>query len=65
MQDRAEKLAIARVLDEVTVRFIGRDCEDVVWPVLHPGEPAVVWVPQQRTTRTMIILQSGRKKARA
>ena len=49
VQDWAVKLVIARIIDEVTVRFIGRKCEDVVRPVPHPGEPAVVWVSQDES----------------
>ena len=36
-QDRAEKLVIARLLEDASVRFVRRDCEDIVWPALHPG----------------------------
>ena len=45
-RDRSEKLVMAKVLEEVTVWFDGENCEIVVWPLLHPGEPPVVWVSQ-------------------
>ena len=35
---------------EVTVTFRGRDCEDTVWPLLHPGERPVVRVSQDEST---------------
>ena len=44
--DRAEKLVMLHVLDEVIVKFGGRDCDRVVWPILHPGESPVVVVSQ-------------------
>ena len=45
--DRMEKGVILKVLDEVTVKFGGRDCELVLWPSsLHPDEPPVVAVSQ-------------------
>lgn len=46
VRDRMEKLVTLKVLTEVTVSFIGRDCEEVRWPVLHPGEPPLVLVSQ-------------------
>lgn len=46
IQDRAEKLVMMAVLEEVTVTFSGKNCEVVNWPLLHSGERAVVWVSQ-------------------
>ena len=46
VQDRAEKLVMLKVLEEVTVTFIGVNCEETRWPVLHPGERPVVWISQ-------------------
>jgi hypothetical protein len=46
VRDRAEKLVMLAVLEEVTVTFSGKNSETVVWPLLHPGEPPVVWVSQ-------------------
>lgn len=40
---------VLNVLEEVTVIFVGRNCEDVRWPVLHPGEPPIVWVSQDES----------------
>ena len=34
------------VLSEVIVTFVGTNCEEVRWPVLHPGERPVVWISQ-------------------
>ena len=41
---------LPQVLEEVTVTFRGRDCEDTVWPLLHPGERPVVRVSQDEST---------------
>ena len=38
-----------KALEEVTVTFTGKNCEDVRWPVLHPGERPVVWVSQDES----------------
>jgi hypothetical protein len=46
VRDRMEKMVILKVLEEVTVHFGGINCEDVHWPLLHPGEPPLVWVSQ-------------------
>ena len=45
--DRAEKLVMLKVLEEVTVKFGGADCEIVIWPDgLHTDEPPLVFVTQ-------------------
>ena len=46
VMDRAEKLAMLKALEEVTVHFSGANCEVVVWPELFPLERPVVWVSQ-------------------
>ena len=46
VQDRHEKLVMLAVLAEVTVHFGGKNCNEVIWPLLHPGEPPVIWVSQ-------------------
>ena len=48
--DRMERLVVLKVLEEVTVTFVGKNCEEARWPLLHPGEPPVVWVSQARAS---------------
>ena len=49
VRDRMEKLVMAKVLEEVTVHFGGVNCNEVHWPLLHPGERPVVWVSQDES----------------
>ena len=49
VRDRMEKLVMAKVLEEVTVHFGGVNCDEVRWPLLHPGERPVVWVSQDES----------------
>ena len=42
-------MVMIKVLEEVTVRFGGLNCEEEIWPRLHPGERAVVWVSQDES----------------
>ena len=49
VRDRMEKLAMLKALEEVTVTFFGRNCEETRWPLLHPGEPPLVWVSQDES----------------
>ena len=46
---RSELLVMLAVLKEVTVEICGEDCEEVIWPDLHPGEAPLVVVVQVRT----------------
>ena len=41
---------LPQVLEEVTVTFRGANCEEAVWPLLHPGERPVVLVSQDEST---------------
>ena len=50
IQDRLEKLVQLKVLEEVTVHFGGPNCEEVIWPLLWPGEQPVVWVSQDESS---------------
>ena len=47
--DRGVRLVMLKVLEEVTVTFGGRDCEEIRWPLLFPGEPPLVWVSQDES----------------
>ena len=49
VRDRMEKLAMLKALEEVTVTFVGKDCGEVRWPLMHPGEPPVVWISQDES----------------
>ena len=49
VRDRMEKLAMLKATEEVTVTFGGRDCDQTCWPLLHPGEPPLVWVSQDES----------------
>ena len=49
---RSELLVMLAVLKEVTVEICGEDCEEVIWPDLHPGEAPLVLVVQVRTNPT-------------
>jgi hypothetical protein len=43
---RSELLVQLEVLREVTVTFVGEDCEEIIWPDMHPGEPPLIVVVQ-------------------
>ena len=49
VRDRMEKIATLKALDEVSVTFIGKNCDEARWPLLHPGEPVVVRVSQDES----------------
>ena len=47
VDDRMEKMVMLKVLEEVTVRFGGDNCEIVIWPAdLRANEPPLVLISQ-------------------
>ena len=49
VKDRMERLAMLKATEEVTVTFAGKHCEQVCWPLLHPGEQPLTWVSQDES----------------